>query len=112
MSATLLRKLELARDRLRAGDVAGAQSLCKDLLARAPRNPDILCLSGITELAGGHPRAAIAPLELALSATPRHGLALEHLGLAHLILGEWEAAERALRSARALPGAPSVRSPT
>ena len=106
MSASLLRKLDAARSRLRTGDVAGAQSLCKELLARAPRNPDILCLLGITELAGGHPRAAIAPLELALSATPRHGMALEHLGLAHLILGEWAAAERALRSASSLPGAP------
>src|SRR5476649_1920423 len=101
MSASLLRKLNEARDRLHAGDIAGAQSLCRELLARAPRNPDALCLLGVTEIAGGRPREAIAPLEQALAAAPRHGMASEHLGLAHLMLGEWDAAESALRIASA-----------
>jgi len=39
MSASLQRKLALAQERLRAGDAAGAQAACKDVLARAPRNP-------------------------------------------------------------------------
>jgi protein O-GlcNAc transferase len=106
MSASLLRKLNEARSHLHAGDVASAQSLCRELLARAPRNPDVLCLLGVTELAGGRAREAIATLKQALAAAPRHGMASEHLGLAHLMLGEWDAAEHALRIASGLPGAP------
>ncbi len=107
MSAALNRKLSQAHKRLQAGDAAGAQVLCREVLARAPRNPDALSLLGITHLMTGHARDAIAPLQQALAAQPRHGAALENLGLAHLMLGEFADAERALSSAAAIPGAPA-----
>lgn len=102
-----MRKLAEAQQRLQDGDVAGAQFLCQEVLARAPRNPDALSLVGITYLMTGHARDAIAPLTQALVAAPRHGLALENLGLAHLMLGEFADAEGALRAAIAIPGAPA-----
>ena len=107
MSAALNRKLHQARERLQGGDAAGAQALCKEILAHAPRNPDALCLLGITYLMAGHARDALPPLGQAVAAQPRHGAALENLGLAHLLLGEFAAAERALHGAAALPGAPA-----
>ncbi len=107
MSASLTRKLGQAQERLERGDVAGAQLLCREVLKRAPRNPDALCLLAITCLATGGPREAVPPLEQALTVEPRHGRALENLGLARLMLGEFSAAERALRAAAALAGAPA-----
>ena len=107
MSASLTRRLKQAQERLQSGDVAGAQFLCRDLLAAAPRNPDVLALLAVTHLAGGRAREALEPLQHALDADPRHGAALENLGLAHLMLGDFTAAERALRVAAGLPRAPA-----
>ena len=107
MSAALQRKLGQAHERLRAGDAAGAQLLCREVLQRAPRNPDALVLFAVTLLMGGCERDAIAPLEQALAAQPRHGVALENLGLANLMLGNFTEAQRALQSAAAIPGAPA-----
>ena len=107
MSAALKRKLGQAHERLQAGDAAGAQLLCQEILQRAPRNPDALVLLAITLLMAGRAHDAIAPLTQALAAQPRHGAALENLGLAHLMLGDFVAAQRALQSAAAIPGAPA-----
>ncbi|MEO8441684.1 MAG: tetratricopeptide repeat protein [Betaproteobacteria bacterium] len=107
MSAALQRKLGQAHERLRAGDAAGAQHLCREVLQRAPRNPDALVLLAVTLLMAGRARDAITPLEQALAAQPRHGMACENLGLAYLMLGDFAAAQRALQSAAAIPGAPA-----
>ena len=107
MSAALNRKLGQAHERLQAGDAAGAQLICQDVLQRAPRNPDALVLFAITLLMTGRANDAIAPLQQALATQPRHGAALENLGLAHLMLGNFPDAQQALESAAALPGAPA-----
>ena len=107
MSAALIRNLTHARERLQAGDAAGAQSLCQEVLQHTPRNPDALYLLGVTHLMTGHARAALPPLQQAVVVEPRHGAALENLGLAHLMLGDFGAAERVLRDAAGLPGAPA-----
>ena len=107
MSASLNRKLTQARERVQAGDAATAQSLCREVLQRAPRNPDALCLLGISHLMQGQAREAATLLEQALAVQPRHGAALENLGLANLVLSEFAQAERALRAAATLPGAPA-----
>ena len=73
MSAVLIRKLNQAQEHVQAGDANGARALCQEVLARAPRNPDALCLLGVTYLMNGHASEAIAPLEQALAAQPRHG---------------------------------------
>ena len=107
MSASSIHKLKQAQERLQNGDVAGAQFLCEQVLQRAPRNPDALCLLGMARLISGRAGDAVPLLEQAVSAVPRHGMALENLGLAHLMLGQFPAAERVLRKAAALPGAPA-----
>jgi protein O-GlcNAc transferase len=107
VSASSLHKLKQARERLENGDVAGAQFLCEQILQRAPRNPDALCLLAMSHLVNARAAEAVPLLEQAISSDPRHGMALEHLGLAHLLLGRFAEAERALRRAAALPGAPA-----
>jgi predicted O-linked N-acetylglucosamine transferase (SPINDLY family) len=107
VSASALHKLKQAQERLQHGDVAGARFLCKQVLERAPRNPDALCLLGVLHLMSGQPDAAVPLFRQTLSSEPHHGIALEHLGLAHLLLGQFQDAERELRKAAALPGAPA-----
>lgn len=106
MSALTLRKLQQARERLQAGDLAGAAFLCDDVLKRAPRNPEALWLLGTVRLMTNEPREAAALLESASAVLPGHGAILENLGLARLLLGEYEAAEDALRKALAVPNTP------
>jgi predicted O-linked N-acetylglucosamine transferase (SPINDLY family) len=106
VSASSLHKLKQARERLQQGDAAGAQFLCEQVLERAPRNPDALCLLGVAHLVNGRAGEAAPLLERAVAAAPRDGIALEHLGLAHLMLGRFADAEHMLRRAAALPGAP------
>ncbi len=107
MSAALNRKLGQAHDCLQAGDAEGAQTICQQVLQRAPRNPDALSMLAVALLMRGLAYDAIAPLEQALAAQPRHGVALENLGLAHLMLGNFAGAEQALQKAAAIPGAPA-----
>ena len=106
MSASVQRKLAQAHQHLQRGDFAGAASLCEDVLARAPRNPDALWLLGTSRLMSGRADEAAELLERATAAMPSHGAALEHLGVAHLMRGDYASAERALRAASALRGAP------
>ena len=106
MSAFANRKLKQAQELLQRGDATAAGRLCEEVLQRAPRNPEALCLFGIAQLASGNAQRALPLLEQAASSQTGYGLALEHLGLAHLMLGRFVDAERALRSAAALPSAP------
>ncbi len=107
MSAFTNRKLKQAQELLQSGNAAAAQRLCEEVVQRAPRNPEALCLLGITRLVAGDAVQALPLLEQAASGHEGYGLALEHLGLAHLMLGRFADAERALRAAAALPGAPA-----
>jgi predicted O-linked N-acetylglucosamine transferase (SPINDLY family) len=106
VSAFALRKLRQAQELLQRGDATTARRLCEEVLQRAPRNPEALCLLGIAQLAAGDAARALPLLEQAASSQAGYGLALEHLGLANLMLGRFADAERALRSAAALPAAP------
>ncbi len=107
MSASLQRKLALAQERLRAGDAAGAQAACKDVLARAPRNPEALYLTGVSCILAGNPAVAVRALHEALAIRPSHGPTLENLGLANLMLGAFGEAERVLATASKSPHAPA-----
>jgi predicted O-linked N-acetylglucosamine transferase (SPINDLY family) len=110
MSASALRKLHQARNRLQNGDVAGAAFLCEEVLQRLPNNPDALWLLGSIRVMSGQPKDAAALLEKLVALVPDHGAALEGLGLAYLIMKEHATAERVLRKALVIPGAPpSVR---
>ena len=107
VSASLIRRLEQAEQRLRNGDATGARSLVEQVLRSAPRNPQALFLLGIAHLSAGAAADALPPLQLAARAEPRNGAVLEHLGLAHLLLGQFAAAESVLSDAARLPGAPA-----
>ena len=107
MSVALSRKLKQARQSLEQGNVSGAQFLCEQVLERAPRNAEALCLLGVIRLMTDRPREALPLLEQAVSAQPKNGLALEHLGLAYLLLGRFADAERVLREAAGLLKAPA-----
>jgi len=107
MSASLIGKIEQARQRLQQGDLAAARLLCEQVLKSAPRNGEALCLLGVGCLIEGRARDAASYLDQAVAASPQHGVALDHLGLAHLLLGQFADAERALRQAAALAGAPA-----
>ena len=61
----------------------------------------------MAHLVNGRPAEAVPLLEQAIAGDPRHGMALEHLGFAHLLLGQFPNAERVLRRAATLPGAPA-----
>src|SRR5829696_8123071 len=110
MSASALRKLQQAHQKIHSGDVAAAAALCEQVLERVPRNADALWLLGTARIMQGRPGDAVALLERATVAAPHHGAALESLGLAHLMTGNYAAAGEVLRRAVAIPGAPpSVR---
>ena len=105
--ASLTRKLRQAEERLRSGDAAGAESLCEEVLRQAPRNPGRALLARPDAPrhgpdAGRGAAARAGPLRSACVTA----FALEHLGLAHLMLGQFAEAESVLRDAAALPGAP------
>src|SRR5512133_3572428 len=99
MSASLNRKLQQARDRLQAGDVAGTERVCRDILQQAPRNPEACWLLGMSQLMSGRVDEGAALLERVIAVAPDHGPALEHLGLARLMLAQYADAERVLRKA-------------
>lgn len=107
MSSVINRKLKQAQELLQSGNLVAAQRLCEEVVERAPRNPEALCLLGIARLGAGDAGEALPVLERAASSHAGYGLALEHLGLAHLMLGRFADAERALREATALPRAPA-----
>ena len=106
MSASTLRKLKTARERLESGDLAGAAFVCDDVLRRAPRNPEALWLLGTIRLMTNEPAEAAPLLERAAAAMPGHGPVVENLGLARLMLGDYAAAEEALRLASRVADAP------
>lgn len=107
MSSQLVRLLQQADKHLQAGNYPAAQAACEQALRKAPRHPDVLMLSGVVQLALGHPDRAVTMLEHALAVDPRNGAALEHLGLACLMLGRFAHAEQALTQASKLSGAPA-----
>jgi protein O-GlcNAc transferase len=107
MSASLNRKLQQARDRLQAGDIAGTERVCRDILQQAPRNPEACWLLGMSQLMSGRIADGADLLERVITVAPDHGPALEHLGLARLMLAQYDAAEHVLRKAASLPSAPA-----
>lgn len=107
MSASLNNKLHQARSLLQAGDAIGARELCRQVISKAPRNPEALTMMGVSALMTGAPREAAQHLRAALAGSPRSGEVMEYLGLALLNLGDFVEAEKVLARATATPGAPA-----
>jgi len=95
---------------LHSGDAAGAAARCREALAAAPTDPDLLTLLGVALLAGRQPQQALEPLSRAIELAPRHVPARENLGQALVQTGRAEEAAEQLRAAARLdPNSESVR---
>jgi tetratricopeptide (TPR) repeat protein len=93
-----------ARDRLAAlrvqqNDVAGAEKLIAEVLAKAPRDDDALILRGNLALAHKDPKTAIADLRAVLRDQPNAVGVMRNLARAHLANGEPALAEETMRRA-------------
>lgn len=108
MARNLNEQLRQARTRLQNGDLDGAAQIISGVIQRAPANPDANYMLGVLHMMRGDAPTAITHLELALRADAGNGALLDHAGLAYLMVGRFQDAERVLRKAAAIPGAPPV----
>jgi tetratricopeptide (TPR) repeat protein len=93
-----------ARDRLATleiqhNDLAGAEKLLAEVLAKSPRDNDALILRGNLELAHKDPKAAIVDLRAVLRDQPNAVGVMRTLARAHLANGEPALAEETMRRA-------------
>lgn len=93
-----------ARDRLagslvQRNDVAGAETLLNEVLAKSPRDSDALLLRGNIALGKKDPKAAIADLRAVLRDQPNAVPVLRTLARAHMANGEPAIAEETMRRA-------------
>jgi len=99
MAKDLTGKLREALGRFHAQDLAGAERLCGEILARLPNHPEALHLRGVMRLMGGNAREAVSLLGKAVKGRPDDTAALENLGVAFLALPDSVSAETAFRKA-------------
>jgi len=93
---------EEAMQALHAGDADGAGDLCRQALATAPTDVDLLTLLGVALLASHRPLEALEPLQQAVRLAPRFARARENLGQALLQAGRLDEAISELRLAAQL----------
>lgn len=101
-SLTLLQKALALHQ---SGQLDQAERLYGDVLSREPENPDALHLLGLAHHQRGDDRAALAPLERAVAASPDTALYHNSLGEVFRRLGDPDKAEAQFRNAvRLAPG--------
>lgn len=93
------KKLNEAYGRFNAGDVAGAERLCNEVLAVEPGNGDAFHLLGIMCIVGGRPDTALGFLKRAVAIKSGDARVLENLGVANLATNHFVDAEAAFRGA-------------
>jgi tetratricopeptide (TPR) repeat protein len=98
-AAGLAARDRLAELRAQRNDVAGAQALIAEVLAKSPRDDDALVLRGNLALANRDPKSAIADLRSVLRDQPGALGVLRVLARAHLANGEPALAEETMRRA-------------
>ena len=81
-----------ATARHQRGDAAGAESICRRVLASSPQQPDALYLLGLIELDRGHCEQAVGLLQRATAGGEEWPLAQFYLGRALAALGRWQEA--------------------
>ncbi len=92
-------KLEEARALHRAGNVAAAEPVYRDILEHDPAHPEALHLLGVAALQTGDAGGALALVERAIAADESASSYRNTAGNAHMALGDAAAAERAFRRA-------------
>ena len=98
-AAGLAARDRLAELRAQRNDVAGAETLIAEVLAKSPRDDDALLLRGNIALAKQDPKSAIADLRAVLRDQPNATGVMRSLALAHLANGEPALAEETMRRA-------------
>src|SRR6202011_6043267 len=98
-AAGLAARDRLAELRVQRDDVAGAQTLIAEVLAKSPRDDDALVLRGNIALAKSDPKSAIADLRTVLRDQPNAIGVLRVLARAHVANGEPALAEETMRRA-------------
>jgi len=93
-------RLALARELLEQGDMMGVWNETQRVLARSPGNPRALSYQAVVRLAMGQPAVARDMLEQAISAAPELFDAYASLALAHVRLGDRDAAARTMATAK------------
>ena len=86
----------------RAGDIARAENLYREVLRRAPRHFDALHSLGMIAFQAGHPQAAADLIAQALAVDPRDASAHGNLGYVLHVLGRHDDALRSIDRALAL----------
>jgi predicted O-linked N-acetylglucosamine transferase (SPINDLY family) len=92
---TLEQAFQLAQQRLSAGDLAQAQSVCAQILKVAPRQPRVLQLMARIALAANQLEVAIQHFQMAVEGVPLDPGLLAEMGNAMLSAGHPEEAARA-----------------
>ena len=91
--------LAAAQARHRAGEIAEAMLVYREILEREPDNPAALHLLGVASLQTGEVEAAVGLLERAKRLMPANGDVLNNLGEAYRVLGRDDEAINAYRAA-------------
>jgi len=100
---------ERAYARHRAGDLAGAELLYREVLAHQPQHADSLHLLGLAYAQAGRPSDAVGPMAQAIALRPGFDLALYNLGNVLRRLERYEEALEAYRGAlRVRPNYPAA----
>ena len=98
-AAGLTARDRLAALRVQSNDVAGAEKLIAEVLAKSPRDNDALILRGNLSLVQKDPKSAIADLRSVLRDQPNSVGVMRSLARAHLANGEPALAEETMRRA-------------
>lgn len=98
--------LDEARQKMAAGDAAGAYQILKPEERAHAGNPDFDYMLGLAAIDSGHAPEAVAAFERVLAVDPGHLQARAELGRAYIALAEPEAARRELAIVEAQANVP------
>ncbi|MBX3491458.1 MAG: DUF560 domain-containing protein [Parvibaculum sp.] len=98
--------LDEARQKMAAGDAAGAYEILKPEERAHAGNPDFDYMLGLAAIDSGHAPEAVAAFERVLAVKPDHLQARAELGRAYIALAEPEAARRELATVEAQGNVP------
>jgi len=102
LALDLQRKLNQAADHLRAGRLAEAEVLFRQVLAQKPKHADALHLLGVTASKASRSTEAVELIRRAIAVDPRQSVFHNNLGLGLLTVGQIEEAIAEFRAAISL----------
>ena len=97
--------VQTALNHLQNGNLAAAESICRNLLLTFPREPELLNLLGVILGQKGETRDSISMLTQAISIRPGHASFYTNLGVSLLRSNQFESAEQQFRKALELDAA-------